>query len=41
MDRVYAMNLAMIRKDALLTQIEVARRLGVGQAAVSRETRPR
>lgn len=36
MDRVYAMNLAMIRKDALLTQIEVARRLGVGQAAVSR-----
>ncbi len=45
MDRVYAMNLAMIRKAAQLTQIEVAvevaRRLGVGQAAVSRETRPR
>jgi DNA-binding transcriptional regulator YiaG len=36
MDRVYAMNLAMIRKAAQLTQVEVARRLGVGQAAVSR-----
>jgi DNA-binding XRE family transcriptional regulator len=36
MDRVYAMNLAMIRKAAQLTQIEVAKRLGVGQAAVSR-----
>ena len=36
MDRVHAMNLAMIRKAAQLTQIEVARRLGVSQAAVSR-----
>jgi DNA-binding transcriptional regulator YiaG len=36
MDRIYAMNLAMIRKAAQLTQVEVARRLGVGQAAVSR-----
>ena len=36
MDRVYAMNLAMIRKAAQLTQVEVARRLGIGQAAVSR-----
>lgn len=35
MDRVYAMNLAMIRKAAQLTQVEVAKRLGVGQAAVS------
>jgi DNA-binding XRE family transcriptional regulator len=36
MDRVYAMNLAMIRKAAQMTQVEVARKLGVGQAAVSR-----
>ncbi len=36
MDRVYAMNLAMIRKAAHLTQVEVARKLGVGQAVVSR-----
>ncbi|MGP0025718.1 MAG: helix-turn-helix domain-containing protein [Streptosporangiaceae bacterium] len=36
MDRVHAMNLAMIRKATQLTQIEVARRLGVSQAAVSR-----
>lgn len=36
MDRAYAMNLAMIRKAAQLTQAEVARKLGVGQAAVSR-----
>jgi DNA-binding XRE family transcriptional regulator len=36
MDRAYAMNLAMIRKAAQLTQAEVAKRLGVGQAAVSR-----
>ncbi len=36
MDRVHAMKLAMIRKAAQLTQIEVARRLGVSQAAVSR-----
>jgi DNA-binding XRE family transcriptional regulator len=36
MDRVYAMNLAMIRKAAHLTQVEVARKLGVGQGAISR-----
>jgi DNA-binding transcriptional regulator YiaG len=36
MDRVYAMNLAMIRKAAQLTQTEVARKLGVGQGVVSR-----
>jgi Helix-turn-helix domain len=40
MDHAYAMNLAMIRamirKAAQLTQVEVAKRLGVGQAAVSR-----
>lgn len=36
MDRIYAMNLAMIRKAAQMTQTEVARKLGVGQAAVSR-----
>ena len=36
MDRAYAMNLAMIRKAAQLTQAEVARKLGVGQAAISR-----
>ena len=36
MDRVYAMNLAMIRKAAQMTQVEVARKLGVGQGAISR-----
>jgi len=36
MDRVHAMNLAMVRKAAHLTQIEMARRLGVGQGVVSR-----
>src|SRR6266699_2569588 len=35
-DRVYAMNLAMIRKAAQMTQVEVARKLGVGQGVVSR-----
>ncbi|MGH3290857.1 MAG: helix-turn-helix domain-containing protein [Trebonia sp.] len=35
-DGVYAMNLAMIRKAAQMTQVEVARKLGVGQGAVSR-----
>ena len=33
---VYAMNLAMIRKAAQMTQVEVARKLGVGQGVVSR-----
>ena len=36
MGRVYAMNLAMIRKAAQMTQVEVARKLGVGQGVVSR-----
>lgn len=36
MDRVNAMNLAMIRKAAQMTQVEVARKLGVGQGVVSR-----
>ncbi|MGD0687502.1 MAG: helix-turn-helix transcriptional regulator [Streptosporangiaceae bacterium] len=36
MDRVYAMNLAMIRKAAQMTQTEVARKLGIGQGVVSR-----
>jgi DNA-binding XRE family transcriptional regulator len=36
MDRIYAMNLAMIRKPAQMTQVEVARKLGVGQGAISR-----
>jgi hypothetical protein len=36
MDRVYAMNLAMIRKAAELTQDEVAQRLGIGQGDVSK-----
>lgn len=36
MNRFYAMNLAMIRKAAQMTQTEVAKKLGVGQAAVSR-----
>jgi hypothetical protein len=36
MDRVYAMNLAMIRKAAQMTQVEVARKLGVGQGAAPR-----
>jgi transcriptional regulator with XRE-family HTH domain len=30
------MNLAMIRKAAQMTQVEVARKLGVGQGAISR-----
>jgi len=36
MDRAYAMNLAMIRKAGQMTQVEVAKKLGVGQAVVSR-----
>ena len=36
MDRVFAMNLAMIRKAGDLTQVEVAEKLGVGQGVVSR-----
>lgn len=36
MDRIYVMNLAMIRKAAELTQEDLAARLGKGQAAVSK-----
>lgn len=35
-DRHYAMDLAMVRKAGELTQEELAKRLGVGQEAVSR-----
>jgi hypothetical protein len=35
MDRVHAMNLAMIRKAGQMTQVEVAKKLGVGQGMVS------
>ena len=35
-DRAYAINLALIRQAADLTQVELAQRLGVGQAAVSK-----
>jgi DNA-binding XRE family transcriptional regulator len=36
MNRIYAMNLAMIRQAAQMTQVEVARKLGVGQGVISR-----
>jgi ribosome-binding protein aMBF1 (putative translation factor) len=36
MDRVYAENLAMIRRAGDLTQVQIAQKLGVGQAVVSR-----
>ena len=36
LDRAYADNLAMIRRAGELTQVEVAEKLGVGQAVVSR-----
>lgn len=39
MDRAYEMNLAMIRQAAEFTQVELAQRLGVGQAAVSKMER--
>lgn len=35
-DRLYAMNLAMLRKAISLTQTELAERLGIGQSAVVR-----
>jgi DNA-binding XRE family transcriptional regulator len=35
-DRVYKIDLAMIRRAASLTQVELAEKLGVGQGAVSR-----
>ncbi|HET6739466.1 MAG TPA: helix-turn-helix transcriptional regulator [Kribbella sp.] len=36
LDRVHAENLAMIRRASDLTQVDVAEKLGVGQAVVSR-----
>lgn len=35
-DRAHAMNLATVRKASELTQVELAKRLGVGQGVVSR-----
>jgi DNA-binding transcriptional regulator YiaG len=39
-DRTYAMGLAALRQAAQLTQVELARRMGVTQAAVSRVEQP-
>ena len=39
-DRTYAMSLAALRQAAELTQVELARRLGVTQAAISRMEQP-
>jgi DNA-binding transcriptional regulator YiaG len=39
-DRAYAMGLAALRQAADLTQVELARKLGVSQAAVSRIEQP-
>lgn len=39
-DRTYAMGLAALRQAAELTQVELARKLGVTQAAVSRIEQP-
>ena len=39
-DRTYAMGLAALRQAAALTQAELARRLGVTQAAISRIEQP-
>ena len=39
-DRTYAMGLAAHRQAAELTQVELARRLGVTQAAISRIEQP-
>jgi DNA-binding transcriptional regulator YiaG len=39
-DRTYAMGLAALRQAADLTQVELARKLGVSQAAVSRIEQP-
>jgi DNA-binding transcriptional regulator YiaG len=39
-DRAYAMGLAALRQAAELTQVELARKLGVTQAAVSRMEQP-
>jgi DNA-binding XRE family transcriptional regulator len=39
-DRAYAMGLAALRQAAELTQVELAKKLGVTQAAVSRMEQP-
>lgn len=39
MDRIFDMNLSLIRTAADMTQVELARNLGVGQAAVSKVER--
>src|SRR6266853_4739554 len=39
-DRTYAMGLAALRQAAELTQVELAKRMGVTQAAVSRMEQP-
>jgi transcriptional regulator with XRE-family HTH domain len=39
-DRTFAMGLAALRQAAELTQVELARRMGVTQAAVSRMEQP-
>jgi DNA-binding transcriptional regulator YiaG len=39
-DRTYAMGLAALRQAAQLTQAELAQRLGVTQAAISRMEQP-
>jgi hypothetical protein len=39
-DRTYAMGLGALRQAAELTQVELARRLGVTQAAISRIEQP-
>ena len=39
-DRTYAMGLAALRQAAELTQVELARTLGVSQAAISRIEQP-
>jgi DNA-binding transcriptional regulator YiaG len=39
-NRTYAMGLAALRQAAELTQVELARRLGVTQAAISRMEQP-
>ncbi|KLL09559.1 MULTISPECIES: helix-turn-helix domain-containing protein [Protofrankia] len=39
-DRTYAMGLAALRQAATLTQVELARRMGVTQAVISRMEQP-
>ena len=39
-DRTYAMGLAALRQAAELTQVELARKMGITQAAISRMEQP-